>query len=189
LIVRRNGNVLYRSFVAELDQTSIARILGDGYGASELSSQFDVNLMAPGVAERFEAVCLARTSYPLAYVEALAAILVIELFRVYGTKPLPVKPPAHIGTTRFTQVVDYIEEHLDHDLSLAELASLGSLERRAIRPRIQGCVRHSTISIHHSTPHPTGENALANERSDNRFHRCERGIPQSGAASRPASPK
>jgi AraC family transcriptional regulator len=126
-IARRNGDVSYRSFVAELDQSSVARVLGDGYGASELSSQFDVNQIAPGLAERFEAVCLAQTSYPLAYVEALAAILVIELFRVYGTKPLALKPPEHIGTSRLTPIVDYIEEHLDHDISLAELASLAHL--------------------------------------------------------------
>jgi transcriptional regulator GlxA family with amidase domain len=119
--------VSYRSFVAEVDQSSVARVLGDGYGASELSSQFDVNPIAPGLVERFEAVCLARTSYPLAYVEALAAILVIELFQVYGTKPLALKPPEHIGASRFARVVDYIEDHLDHDLSLTELAALAHL--------------------------------------------------------------
>lgn len=126
-IGRRDGDGSYRYIVAEVDQSSFARVLGDGYAGLELSWRYDVNPIAPGLAERFEAVCLERTSYPLAYVEALAAILIVELFRLYGTKPLPLAPAEHIGRTRFTKVVDYIEEHLDRDLSLTELASLVNL--------------------------------------------------------------
>lgn len=123
-IASMNGHASYRYLSAEIDPPCIRRLLGDAYGDVELASAYDVSRIAPGIAERLEAVCHARTSYPLAYVEALAAILVVEVIRVYGAKPVPLPPANHIETARFTPVVDYIEEHLDRDLSLVELASL-----------------------------------------------------------------
>jgi AraC-like DNA-binding protein len=122
-----NGDASYRYLAADIDQSSIARVVGDAQGGFELSPRYDVTPIAPGLAERFEAVCLAPTSYPLAYIEALSAVLIVELFRVYGTKPLALVPDKRLGKAQFARVAEYIEEHLDRDLSLSELAALVNL--------------------------------------------------------------
>jgi AraC family transcriptional regulator len=58
------------------------------------------------------------------YVESLTQVLVIHLLRHYSTfTRLITSENRNLTRTQLQQAIDYIHAHLDHDLSLAELAS------------------------------------------------------------------
>jgi AraC family transcriptional regulator len=59
------------------------------------------------------------------YLESLTQVLVIHLLRHYSTFTQPITSQNRSLTrTQLQQVIDYIQTHLNQDLSLAELASV-----------------------------------------------------------------
>jgi AraC family transcriptional regulator len=58
------------------------------------------------------------------YIESLTQVLAIHLLRHYSTFTRTITPEnKSLTRTQLQQAIDYIHTHLDHDLSLAELAS------------------------------------------------------------------
>jgi AraC family transcriptional regulator len=102
-------------------------VLGEQIGDFDLRPHLGPSPVAPGLLERLEAVCLTPSDFPLVYAESLASTLVVELFRASATKPIPPKLTTNVGSTRFKVVLDFIEQCLDRDLGLNELASLVGL--------------------------------------------------------------
>ena len=64
------------------------------------------------------------------YLETLGAALAVHMFRTYGDRLIR-PPPARggLGPQRLRRVLDYIEAHLDQDISLSELAAVTDLSR------------------------------------------------------------
>jgi AraC family transcriptional regulator len=122
-----------------------------------------------GIVERFDEVCRKPDEFPLSYTEALTSMLLIEVFRAHAAHPLPLQSHRGVGMARFKLVLDYIEEHLDHDIGLFELASLAGLsvthfahafkatyhvppyryilERRIARAKVLLCTTNETIAM------------------------------------------
>jgi transcriptional regulator GlxA family with amidase domain len=69
---------------------------------------------------------LAPSGSPPAVVDALR-VLKSELFRAYATPSFPAPPNADFIPSRFTVVFEHIEENLDGDVTLVNLASLVGL--------------------------------------------------------------
>jgi hypothetical protein len=67
--------------------------------------------------------------FPLAYTDALTAVLVFELFRAYATKPFPPDPSVNVGKSRLKLVLDSIEDALGRDISLFEIGVARRLKR------------------------------------------------------------
>jgi AraC family transcriptional regulator len=124
---KSKGSASFRIITCELDGSAFARILGNRFGGVELQPYCGANLLAPGIAERLEAICLTPGAASLVYAESVALVLVVEIFRAYGAKPSLPDLTAGIGAVRFKLVVDFIEEHLTSDLGLFEMASLTGL--------------------------------------------------------------
>lgn len=116
-----------RFMFCELEDSTFARVLGGELGDVDLRPHLGPNPMAPGLVERLVSICLSPDDFPLAYTEAVAAMLFIELLRSHGTKAIPVPRTSSVGAARFRLVLDFVEEHLDHDIGLIELASLVGL--------------------------------------------------------------
>jgi AraC family transcriptional regulator len=123
--MRGHGSQQY--MFCELDHPSVARVLGDQAGDLELRPHLGPNPIAPGLVERLASLSLTPEDFPLAYAESLASMLVVELFRANGTKPIPAPLTPNVGSARFKLVLDFVEEHLDRDIGLVELASLVGL--------------------------------------------------------------
>jgi transcriptional regulator GlxA family with amidase domain len=69
---------------------------------------------------------LAPRESPPALVDALR-VLKSELFRACAAPPFPTPPNADFIPSRFTVVFEHIEEHLEGDVSLVDLAALVGL--------------------------------------------------------------
>lgn len=115
----------YASF--QFEESAFLNVLGGGAQHVELIPQHGQRLLQRGIVERFDAVCRRPDDFPRAYTEALAAMLVTEVYRTHGMRPLPPQPAASVGTARFKVLLDYIEDHLDGDIGLSELAALVGL--------------------------------------------------------------
>jgi AraC family transcriptional regulator len=79
----------------------------------------------------------------------LASTLVVELFRASATKPIPPELTAGVGSLRFKVVLDFIEQYLDRDIGLSELASLVGLSVTRFShafKTVQGVSPHRYIS-------------------------------------------
>jgi AraC-like DNA-binding protein len=111
----------------EVEHPSVVRVLGEGAGDLELRPHLGPNPIAPGLVQRLASLCLEPEAFPLAYAESLASMLVVELFRANGTKPIPAPLTPNVGSARFKLVIDFVEEHMDRDIGLTELASLVGL--------------------------------------------------------------
>jgi len=124
---KMKGHGSQRYMFCGLEHPAVARLLGDEVGDLELRPLLGPNPIAPGLVERLASLCLTPGDFPLAYAESLASMLVVELFRANGTKPMSAPLTANVGSSRFKLVLDFVEEHLDHDIGLIELASLVGL--------------------------------------------------------------
>ncbi|MDB5040814.1 MAG: transcriptional regulator, AraC family [Candidatus Eremiobacteraeota bacterium] len=111
----------------DVEHPAVARVLGEVAGGLELRPHLGPNPIALGLVERLASICLTPGDFPLAYVESLASMLVVELFRANGTMPIPAPLTPNVGSARFKLVLDFVEEHLDRDIGLTELASLVGL--------------------------------------------------------------
>jgi AraC family transcriptional regulator len=59
------------------------------------------------------------------YIESLANVLAVHLVRQYAaTKPQVTVYEGGLPQRQLSQVLDYINDHLDHDIKLADLAAL-----------------------------------------------------------------
>jgi len=124
---KRRGTATVRILVCEFEQSAFAHALGDGVADYTLEPQFGASPIAPGLLERLEALCLAPDAYPRSYADALAVVFTSELLRACATKPFPPPSTATVGRTRFKPVLDHIEDTLESDTPLSDLAALTGL--------------------------------------------------------------
>lgn len=62
------------------------------------------------------------------YVDSLTQVLIIHLLRHYSTSMQNVVPkPSGLTTIQLRQAIDYVQAHLDQDLSLAQIAAAISI--------------------------------------------------------------
>jgi AraC-like DNA-binding protein len=125
-VSQRTGHASHRYVICEIEHSTFARVLGEQARDFELRPHFARSPIRSGIAERLESLCLDPDALPLAYAESLAAILVVELFEAFGTKAIS-QPKADAEAKRFQPVLDFVEESLDRDVGLFELASLTGL--------------------------------------------------------------
>jgi AraC-like DNA-binding protein len=123
----RKGTVAGRYFLFEFDSAVLTLVFGQVLRNHEFRPHFGPSPMATGVVRRLAAVCSAPIDVPLTYVEALGNVILVDLYRAFGSRPLPPLPSTHIGATRFKTVLDYIDSALDEDISLHFLAQLVGL--------------------------------------------------------------
>jgi AraC-like DNA-binding protein len=124
---KSRGHATIRMLICEFEQSAFAHALGDRVGDFSLEPQFGVSPIAPGLLERLEALCLAPDAYPRSYADALAVVFTSELLRACATKPFLPPRIANIGKSRFKPVLDHIEETLESDTTLSDLAALSGL--------------------------------------------------------------
>jgi len=120
-----SGSGSVRFLTCDLDDSSFKNVLGSRIGF-ELEPHFGESPIAPGILERLEALCLTRDAFPRAYADALTTVLTFELFRARSNKPFPPNK-GQFGASRFKPVLDHIEDVLEGDPSLSDLASLMGL--------------------------------------------------------------
>jgi AraC-like DNA-binding protein len=124
---RYDGCSEYRALVCEVDDLALARVLGDDAGPFELRAYSGRSPIETCFAQRIEAFCLAPHAFPIAYGEALASLVVSDLFAAFAAEPASLRSTAGLGSSRFKRVLDFIEEHLERDIGLVELASVAGL--------------------------------------------------------------
>lgn len=124
---RNSGTATARLLTCDLEHSAVAHAFGDRVGNLTLEPHFGPSPIAPGLLERLEALCLAPDAYPRSYADALAVLFTCELVRACATKPLPAPSAANVGKARFKPVLDHIEDTLESDTTLSDLAALTGL--------------------------------------------------------------
>jgi AraC-like DNA-binding protein len=167
-VARYRGRSAQRYAHFQLEQSAFVDVLGGSVQDFDLKPHLGERRLEHGIVERFDEVCRKPDEFPLSYAEALTSMLLIEVYRAHATRLLPLQPHGGVGTARFKLVLDYIEEHLDHDIGLFELASLAGLsvthfahafkatyqvppyryilERRIARAKVLLCTTNETIA-------------------------------------------
>jgi AraC-like DNA-binding protein len=126
-VAQYKGSASLRYVVCELDDSTFARALGIDARDLDLRAYSGPSPIGPGIAERLESLCLAPHAFCPAYVGVLTSMLALELYRALGTNVPSDHCEEKRGPARFQVVLDFIEQHLDRDLTLAELAALADL--------------------------------------------------------------
>jgi AraC family transcriptional regulator len=121
------GSGAFRVLECELEHSALEHAYGDRLGMFDLEPRFGTSPIAPGLLERLEALCLAEDTFPRSYADALGVVFTCELLRAYATKPFPLFNAANIGKSRFKPVLDHIEDTLESDTSLSDLAAITGL--------------------------------------------------------------
>lgn len=124
---KMTGRASQRYLFCEVEHSTFARVLGEGIGDFDLRPQSGPNPMAPGLVERLTSLCGTPEGFPAAYAESLASMLIVEMFQASATKPIPAELTAHVGSARFKPVLDFVEDSLDREIGLHEMASLSGL--------------------------------------------------------------
>jgi AraC family transcriptional regulator len=125
-MIRAKGMQSIRYLHCEIEHSAFERTMGT-LGDFELQPHGGENRIALGIAQRLDRLCRAQGDAPLAYAEAVATILLVELFRAHVSKPTPPLRTPGVGSVRFELVREFIEEYLDRDIGLFELAALVGL--------------------------------------------------------------
>jgi AraC family transcriptional regulator len=121
------GSATFRILECDLEHSALEQVFGDRIGIFDLEPQFGASLIAPGLMERLEALCLAAETFPRSYAEALAVMFTCELLRACATKPFALPGSVNVGKSRFKPVLDHIEDTLESDTSLSDLAAITGL--------------------------------------------------------------
>jgi AraC-like DNA-binding protein len=124
---RNRGAAIVRTLTCDFEQSALAYAFGDRVGDFMLEPRFGPSPIAPGLLERLEALCRAPDAYPRAYADALAVVFTCELVRAYATTPFPPRSTTNVGKSRFKPVLDHIEDTLESDTTLSDLAALSGL--------------------------------------------------------------
>jgi AraC family transcriptional regulator len=124
---KSRGQATVRILFCDLDGWAFAHAFGDRIASLDLEPQFGASPIAPGILDRLEALCSAPDTFPRSYADALAVVFAFELHRAYSTKPLSPPSSANVGKSRFRPVLDHIEDTLESDTTLSELAALTGL--------------------------------------------------------------
>jgi|GEM_PF-2684918 AraC-like DNA-binding protein len=124
---KSRGSATVRILVCEFEHSAFAHAFGDWVSDFALEPQFGASPIAPGLLERLEALCLAPDAYPRSYADALAVIFTSELLRACAAKPFPSPSTGAVGKSRFKPVLDHIEDTLESDTTLSDLAALTGL--------------------------------------------------------------
>jgi AraC-like DNA-binding protein len=124
---KSRGHTTVRVLICEFEHSAFAHAFGDRVGDFALEPQFGASPIAPGLLERLEALCLAPDDYPRSYADALAVVFTSELLRACATNPFPPQSTAAIRKSRFKPVLDHIEDTLESDTTLSDLAALTGL--------------------------------------------------------------
>jgi AraC-like DNA-binding protein len=124
---KSRGSAAVRILTCEFEHSAFAHAFGDRVTDFALEPQFGASPIAPGLLERLEALCLAPDAYPRSYADALAVVFTSELLRACATKPFPMPSTATVGKSRFKPVLDHIEDTLESDTTLSDLAALTGL--------------------------------------------------------------
>jgi AraC family transcriptional regulator len=124
---KSRGSATVRVLTCEFEHSAFAHAAGDRIDDFTLEPQFGASPIAPGLLERLEALCKAPDAYPRSYADALAVVFTSELLRACATKPFPLPRTATVGKSRFKPVLDHIEDTLESDTTLSDLAALTGL--------------------------------------------------------------
>jgi AraC family transcriptional regulator len=124
---KSRGNATVRVLFFDFEHSVFADVFGDQVGEVALEPQFGTSPIVPGILERLEALCSAPDAYPRSYADALAVVFTCELLRAFATKPPRPPSTASIGKSRFKPVLDHIEDTLEADTTLSDLAALTGL--------------------------------------------------------------
>jgi AraC family transcriptional regulator len=124
---KSRGSATIRMLECDLEPSALVQAFGDRAGRVQLEPQIGANPIGPGVFERLERLCLEPNVFPRSYADALAVIFIHELVRACAPSAFPAPETATIGKARFRPVLDHIEDSLESDTSLADLAALTGL--------------------------------------------------------------
>jgi AraC-like DNA-binding protein len=126
LTIQAKGMQSIRYLHCEIEHSAFERTMGT-LGDFELQPHGGENRIAFGVAQRLERLCQAQGNAPLAYAEAVATVFLVELFRAHASRATVPALTTSAGSVRFDLVRDFIEEYLDREIGLFELAALVGL--------------------------------------------------------------
>jgi AraC-like DNA-binding protein len=124
---RYEGESDYRVLVCEIDDSAIGRVLGNGAGPFAFLPYSGRSPIETSFAQRIEALCLAPEDFPSGYGDALASVFVSDLVASLAATPSMLVPIERVGSRRFEHVIDFIEENLERNIRLIELASIAGL--------------------------------------------------------------
>jgi AraC family transcriptional regulator len=120
-----------RALVIALEQSFIGQVVSDAFDGNESALRTVIGTRDPvieGMTAAWRRELAERGSGGRLFSEGLGAALVVHIIRTYGDG-LKRAPPVvgGLGALRLRRVVDYIEAHLGHDISLRDLAAVASL--------------------------------------------------------------
>jgi AraC-like DNA-binding protein len=126
LRTQRRGASQTRLFQFQVEPRALERVLG-AVSPFAFTQHYGRNPMQPGIVERLAAICERPDDYPLVYGESLATILLLDLLFAFGEMSARTSLSPKDGSERFTRVLDFIEEFVEQDFGLCDLASLAGL--------------------------------------------------------------
>jgi AraC-like DNA-binding protein len=129
LTIKAKGEAVAGSLMAHASYEAFERVFGSARFGREIRPYYGSRNQYPidfTIVQRLASICVATTAVPSALSESLTAAFLVEWYRTFGGKALSTFVP-NIGKLRFKQIVDYIDDSLEQDLSVAELAGLGGL--------------------------------------------------------------
>jgi AraC family transcriptional regulator len=124
---KSHGSPTIRMLECDLEPAALVHAFGDRAGRVRLEPQIGTSPIAPGILERLEQLCLEPDTFPRSYADALAVIFIHELVRACAPSAFPEPETAAVGKARFRPVLEHIEDSLENDTSLADLAALTGL--------------------------------------------------------------
>jgi AraC family transcriptional regulator len=124
---KTRGSATLRILFCDFEHSVFTDAFGDRAAGVALEPRFGARLIAPGIIERLAALCVAPDAYPRSYGDALAVVFTCELLRACAAKPLSPPSFANAGKARFRPVLDHIEDTLEIDTTLSDLAALSGL--------------------------------------------------------------
>lgn len=140
-----------------LQRDLVDRVAGEAFGlsSSALELCFGVGVRDP-LLEQLACALLASARDPAGdasalYADSIAHLMALHLLRHYQPHPRPARAPSAAHTPaqrRLQHVCDYIEAHLEEDLSLVRLAREAALSVHAFAPsfsRAMGVTPHAYV--------------------------------------------
>ena len=114
-----------------IDRAFVCQIVNEVFNGRpvELKPRIGIrDTVIEGMAEAWREELLERGTGGRVHAEALATALIVYLFRTYGNSYTGIRTHAGgVNGMRLRRVIEYIEEHLNEDISLCTLAAIAGI--------------------------------------------------------------
>jgi AraC-like DNA-binding protein len=129
MTVKATGEATAGYFIAHATCESFERVFGSARFAREIRPHYGAygpHSMDLGIVRRIASLCADTETALSAYSEALVTAFLAEWYGAFGGSALPTLVPS-LGKRSVTQIVEYINDSLEQDIRISELAVFSGL--------------------------------------------------------------